>query len=201
MIIGLIGEIGVGKTEFCRFAQEYFRYADIRVLNFSDPLKEFAINIGFERADVHGSQADKLKVNESWGVSGREFMQKFGTELCRVQLPQILPNMKLGGSLWVEIMRHKLQKCDKNTIYIIGDCRFKDEVQLVKEFGGKIVKITRNNMNNSIDMNIKSTNNNIQPANHISESGINALEHDILIQNDGSILQYHGKILIAWDFV
>jgi hypothetical protein len=186
MIIGLIGEIGVGKTEFCNFMSKYLD-GNVMIHNFSDPLKQFAMSIGFRYNEVYGTQAEKLAVNPQWGISGREFMQKFGTDLCRVQLGAVIPAMNLrGNSLWVETMRHKLALASGQSLVIAGDCRFADEVKLIHDLGGVVIKITRPGGNDTI------------AAAHVSETGIARLPYDFLIENNSSLVDYHVEILRTW---
>ena len=188
MIIGLIGEIGAGKTEFCNFMRKYLDDS-VTIHNFSDPLKQFAMSIGFRYKEVYGTQAEKLAVNPQWGISGREFMQKFGTDLCRVQLGAVIPAMNLrDNSLWVETMRHKLESASvqDRSLVIVGDCRFADEVKLIHDLGGVVIKITRPGGHDNTT------------AAHVSETGIAQLPHDFLIENNSSLVDYHVEILRAW---
>jgi hypothetical protein len=164
------------------------RQSDWIVLNFSDPLKEIATSFGFKSNEIYGTQEQKLAINENLGVSGREFLQKFGTNICRDLLPQVMPNLKLeGNTIWVQLMKNKIACLHKNwrSKIIVGDCRFPDEVKLIKDLGGQIVKIHRATNNNST--------NDVTVNAHASEQHINQLPYDILIENDSTEANFYAK--------
>ena len=87
MIIGISGEIGCGKTTVCKYLKNEHQFIEY---NFANPLKQIGTILGFSDKELYGTQQDKLLINPLWGVSGREFMQKFGTEVVRDTLPTIL---------------------------------------------------------------------------------------------------------------
>ena len=66
--------------------------------------------MGFTDVELYGSQKEKETINEFWGISGRTFMQKFGTEICRVELPKAIPNMNFNNKcLWSRIMEKHIE--------------------------------------------------------------------------------------------
>jgi hypothetical protein len=138
MIIVFVGKIGSGKSSAANILKKYSFVEE----TFADPIKQFLITLGFKHDEVYGSQEDKARINEFWNVSGREFMQKFGTDLMRNKLQATIPNLNLNNStVWVRIMEKKLQNNHKNIV--IGDGRFPDEIALIKKYGGIVVKINR----------------------------------------------------------
>ena len=90
MIYGIIGKIGSGKTTI----SEYLKLKGFLEYSFATPLKKVAIALGFSDSEIHGTQEEKLNVNKTWNISGREFLQKFGTEVCRNMLPDLFPVLK-----------------------------------------------------------------------------------------------------------
>lgn len=136
----LVGEIGSGKSTLANILTKYGYYEE----TFASPIKQFAINIGFDIDDIYGNQVQKNKVNDFWQISGRQFMQLFGTDLCRELLPSKIPMQLNGRNLWVRIMEKKISSYkEKNKLLVISDGRFKDEIKLVKEYNGKIIRIIR----------------------------------------------------------
>jgi dephospho-CoA kinase len=192
MLIGITGKIGSGKSVIC----DEFKNAGFIEDNFSSSLKQIGEIIGFEHHQLYGTQEQKLEINNKWNISGREFMQKFGTELCRNQLKQTIPNMKFdnNNSIWVQIIQNKLYNEYKNKNIIIGDCRFLDEVKLIKDNGGIIIKIIRSSNtedNNFISINTDNINN---EKIHSSETTLDNILPDIIINNNKDLLSYRNKI-------
>ena len=95
-LIGITGDIGVGKTTIAEYLCKEHGFEEY---TFSEPIKDIARIIGFKKEDIFGTQAEKEKVNPSMNMSGRDFMVKFGTEFCRE---------KINEDIWVNIMKHKL---------------------------------------------------------------------------------------------
>ena len=134
-IIGIVGKIGSGKTALADFLKEMYEYSEIA---FSDPIKEIAMVFGFEERQVFGSQEDKLELHEFWGISGREFLQKFGTDIGRDVLGKIMPTLQ---DPWVNIVRQRLQKADG--LIVVSDVRFLDEAKIIHQEGGILIRLVR----------------------------------------------------------
>lgn len=183
-LILLIGNIGVGKSTVASILVKKFGFTE---KTFAEPLKNFAISIGFDPHQVYGTQNQKLEINNFWGISGREFLQKFGTEICRNSLPLVIPDMKFNGlQIWARVMERHINENEK---LVISDGRFEDEAQLVKKYGGIIIKICRNcneeQKNSGMEKNI---------SNHKSETELNGIKEDISINNNGTIEELEKKI-------
>lgn len=176
IVIGLSGKIGSGKGAVCDILKEqsYVEYA------FADPLKKIAITFGFEPHQVYGTQEQKLEINNFWGISGREFMQKFGTEICRETLVATLPQMKLNGlTVWARLFE-KYYEENKHTNIVVGDVRFADEAAVIKRNGGYVICIVRD----------YETPENV--AMHKSE-----MQHygvDFTIENNGTLIDLKNKV-------
>jgi hypothetical protein len=132
---------------------------------------------------LYGSQEEKLKVNEHLGISAREFLQKFGTEICREILPKTIPNMDLGEScnIWIKLFElfltnlrtaNIIKKC--NTLLVISDVRFPDEVKSIKNQGGILIRLTRNMYKTGYE------------HKHTSETSMNDIKYDLCINNNGN---------------
>ena len=177
MLVIFVGKIGSGKTAAANILQKYGFVEE----TFAAPIKQFLLSIGFNYEEVYGSQEEKLKVNKFWNVSGREFMQKFATDLMRNKLEDILPNINLGGStVWVRAMEKKIQNDEWENI-VIADGRFPDEINLIKKYNGIVIKIIRP-INNKYD------------SSHESESYFDSIQPDYEILNDGTFEDLENKI-------
>ena len=168
----ITGKSGSGKTTTADIFVEY----GFAQHTFAGPIKDIAKIIGFSHEEVCGTQENKLKTNEFWDISGREFMQQFGTDMCR----DVIPKMKMNGrTIWARIME---QKIIENPFVVIGDGRFPDEAQLVREHGGIIIRVVRDVVNHN------------ERAEHKSEASIDEIDTDIVIDNNGTVDELRERV-------
>lgn len=169
----IIGKSGSGKDTVADYIEDISNYERIA---FADPIKKFATALEFNYDEVYGTQAQKAALNKYWGISFRTFAQRFGTEICRNVLPTVIPDMNLNNRLiWARTAEIKFQK--NYGRIIISDGRFLDEAQLVKEYGGTVIKITRDALDNSLSA---------SETKHQSELELDQIEYDYLIKNNGT---------------
>lgn len=135
-LIFICGPIGSGKSTLAAYMTTTLGWIEY---SFAAPLKQIAEVFEFEYEELYGSQEQKLRPNAFWGVSGREFLQKFGTEICRDSLPKYVPQM---DQIWIKLMQKKIQN-DSSSGIVVSDCRFPDEAELCKTLGGYIIKVSR----------------------------------------------------------
>lgn len=130
----------------------------IKIYSFADPLKlDICMNIlGLTYDQCYGTDDQKnTETHIKWQdkyLSSREVMQFVGTDLFR----------KMFENVWPSSAIRKIQK-DSPGIALITDCRFPNEVQAIRENGGTVVRLTRNE-NSSSD--------------HISENVLNRENFD-----------------------
>lgn len=168
MLLVLIGNIGCGKSTAANILKEigFIEYS------FATPLKEFALSIGFNYVDVYGTQEEKTRVNPNFCISGRQFMQRFGTDVMRKETKVIFDNHI--DNVWTKAMEIKIKNAlalGKNVV--VSDGRFPDEAKLIKDLGGIIIRLKRQN-------------NNFE-SNHASEREMNNIIADVEYFNDGTI--------------
>lgn len=110
----------------------------IKIYNFADTLKQnICIDIlGMTYDQCYGSDEDKNTLTDLYWddsrLSARDAMQLIGTDLFR----------KLKRNVWAEATLNKILK-EQPRIAIITDCRFPNEVQEIKNNGGKVVRLTK----------------------------------------------------------
>ena len=147
VIIGLSGSMGSGKSTAAAYITEKYGFVEY---SFAKPLKDITMIMGFDWHQVYGTQEQKLEVNKMWGVSGREFLQKFGTEVCREILPSILPKTNFGFySIWIRLFE-KYCADNPNTNIVVSDVRFSDEANFISSLGGHIIQIDRNQLGQNV---------------------------------------------------
>lgn len=188
----LTGSIGVGKSQVASFllTQGFKEYA------FASPLKQIAKALGFSDAEVYGTQEQKLAVNPFWGVSGREFLQTFGSEVCRDFLPTVLPAMFPGKppqTLWCRLAQKFVQEtvaADKTASIVFSDGRFPDEAYFVRSVGGVVVRIERPSLTAATPASTSEH----KVHTHQSEQGTSSIQPNYVIVNDGTLRQLEEAI-------
>lgn len=139
VIVGFSGAIGAGKSTAARILVEKHGFIPY---SFAAPIKEIMRILGFKKHQVSGTQEQKLEKHAVFGVSGRRFMQEFGTKVMQEALPEAL-EVKWDTSIWVMLFT---QFCKKNVgkNIVIDDVRFPKEVDAIKSLGGVIFHLERN---------------------------------------------------------
>lgn len=169
MLIGLTGRIGSGKSTV---AEHLVKEHGFTELTFAGPLKEIGVVFGFTHDELYGTQEQKATPNAYWGVSGREFLQKFGTEIGRQTLPTLIPEM---NDVWIRLLETKL---DKHEHIVVSDVRFPNEADIIKKHGGLIVNISRCE---------REGNHTHATPTHSSESSSQHITPDYTIVNNGTL--------------
>jgi hypothetical protein len=181
MIIGVTGSISSGKTTITNVISEN---ADFKIYNMADPLKKIGEIFGFTKEQLYGTQEQKLEIHPYWGISARTFLQKMGTEIFRVRLKQDIPEMKIESTVWIELFRLFYKNNPGN--YVIGDVRFVDEANMIKQLGGVIIKTVRNDITKGDEQK------------HVSELEIDAINEDILVDNNKLSKDEAKKLVIDY---
>ena len=157
-IIAIAGPAGSGKDTAANFINRqnnlYCKY------RFADPIKRTIKTLfDFTEEQIEDRHL-KEQIDLRWGFSPREAMQRFGTEFGR----------DLKDDIWLKFAERALHK---NGNLVIGDCRFENEAEWVRNNGGQIIQIYP-----SPSASIASV-----PF-HRSEGGIVRHEDTIYIMND-----------------
>lgn len=192
-LLGINGEIGCGKSTVVNYLSEKYNYREYMM---AEPLKKIAKILGFDDHQIYGTQEQKLEVNSFWNVSGREFLQKFGTEVCRDAVPRILPKMNFNGlTMWVRLFE-KFYSETRSQCVAVSDVRFEDESATIKRYGGIIIRIER-------EVNEVKKDNNVQSSytTHASELQASKIYPNVVVKNDGSLEDLYKKIDMIIDLI
>lgn len=169
-IVGLGYQIGVGKDTVADLLCSEYGFTKMR---FADALKEaVSVIFGWPREKLD-DQEFKAKKDAFWGATPRTILQRVGTEAMRQQI---------RDDVWIKALELRIKNFMKGRLcpwIVIPDVRFKNEVEAVKIWGGKIVKIIRPN-NPFAPLNAAQ-------AQHASETELDGYKHwdDIIINNGG----------------
>jgi hypothetical protein len=194
-LIGINGEIGCGKTTITNYLCKKLGAVEYM---FAEPLKQIGKILGFEHSQVFGTQEEKLEINKFWNISGRHFLQVFGSEVCRDYVPQVLPNMNFNGStMWVRLFE-KFYGDKLDTKVIVSDVRFEDESKKIKELGGLIIRIIRPKAEivdePTAEQSLPDQDKLTEHLVHKSEMQADKIKPHITIYNDGTIEELYKKL-------
>lgn len=170
MILGLTGRARVGKTTL---AEELELRNGFVIKSFATPLKHgLSVMTGLDPRYFTDPML-KNQIIPSFGTTPRLLMQRVATDAIRT----ISPNF------WVVRMRQELRKdIYQNVKIVIDDCRFENEVQLIRDLGGQIIHLKRNQSE--------------EEDSHISERPLAVRENDLSIQSGDYGLSFTYNVLM-----
>jgi len=207
-LIGIMGLQGSGKDTVAH----KIIYADNgnnwKKIAFADSLKDaIAALFGWNRPLLEGDSPEsrewREKVDSYWSrelgiedFTPRMALQMIGTEVIRNHFNE---------NFWVKAVKRKILNTTSHII--ITDVRFKNEAELIKSMGGKIIHVIRGGLpewwDEAIEFNTKKKKiedcellKGIHPSNY-SLAGI--VEPDYVIQNDGTLIDLQREVLVMMD--
>jgi len=121
-------------------------WSSVKMYSFADSLKRICIDVlGLTERQCYGTDSEKNTLTSfNWSdmvtktprcsgpMSAREVMQYVGTDFFR----KIYPNV------WVDSTIRKIQS-ENSKLAVVVDCRFPNEVDGIKDVGGKVIRLTR----------------------------------------------------------
>ena len=205
MILGFAGKAATGKTTAAKHMAPLLDKECTIVpmaMVLRDEVEAFLRSIGADESVplVYGCQDDKVRVfyvNEQralahcpkWShfvsdhqdiqdrpgqtaVTVRRILQWWGTEYRRSQ----------DSDYWTKAWGRKIEQLDLEHMHVlIDDVRFMNELRVIKEHGGLIVKIERPGFDGA--------------NNHASETSLDEYhDWDDVLLNDGSLEEFDGKV-------
>lgn len=168
-LIGLTGLPRSGKDTVADYLVLEYGYTK---LSFAGPLKEAAA-ILLDRPvwQMRGEQGfDREAILPEWGLTTRDFLQRFGTEAIR---------NNFGADFWVQRMRIILTPAcgpQSHERYVVTDCRFENEAALIREMGGDVLHMWRPGC-------VRSS--------HPSDAGVRP---DYILDNSHGLKELYGKV-------
>jgi hypothetical protein len=160
-MIGLIGQKGSGKDTVADFLVEYHGY---QKLAYAAPLKRVCRELFLLDEDQLHDPQRKEEVDDFWGMTPRQMMQRVGTDLVRTHL---------GQDFWLKHMDLTLSSLPSMDRVVISDIRFPNEATLVRRRGGRLIRIVRTDQLHHHDSDT-----------HASEKDQMEIEVDEVIVND-----------------
>lgn len=199
MIIGVCGFAGSGKdtaadylVNFCHFRRE----------SFANTLKDAVSAVfGWDRTLLEGRTKEarewREQVDPWWAerlsmptLTPRWVLQYWGTEVCR---------RGFHDDIWIASLENKLRDSRDNVV--ISDCRFPNEIQSIRNAGGKIIWITRGELPDWYDTALQAYRGHdwaLQELRmrkiHSSETAWVGTDFDHVVDNNGSIDHLYQQV-------
>ena len=141
MIIGVCGFIGSGKDTVADYLTNFHGF---RRESFANSLKDAVAHVfGWDRTMLEGrtKQAREWReqVDPWWAkrlnmpnLTPRWVLQYWGTEVCR---------KAFHDDIWIASLENKLRNSKDHIV--ISDCRFPNEVAMIKRLGGEVWRVKR----------------------------------------------------------
>lgn len=142
-IVAICGVIGSGKNTLSR-AFEQSGYVQV---SFAKTLKDVVASVfGWDRNLVEGdtleSRVFRDTVDEFWSkrlgmeITPRFMLQHFGTDLLRKHF---------DDKIWIYSLEKQIMNLHSDKV-IITDCRFPNELKMVRELNGTIIEVQKNEL-------------------------------------------------------
>lgn len=140
-IIGIVGFIGAGKDTVADYLVNFHQY---KRESFANSLKDAVSQIfGWDRELLEGrtkqSREWREQIDPWWAerlnipnLTPRWVLQYWGTEVVR---------KTFHDDMWIASLENRLLKTKDDIV--ITDCRFPNEINAIKQVGGKVVRIKR----------------------------------------------------------
>jgi len=183
IVIGFAGPAGSGKSLCTSLLVQMFPQGEVEAEYFAKPLKEVCRALGMNHVSLHGTQEEKeAPVSSMGGISGRQFMQRIGTDMFRTHFDHIFPELRGPYNIWANMMKRRITNdmCHKRLV-VISDVRFPDEVQMIRDMGGYVYYVTRTCAHAS-------------PGAHVSETSLRNEDCDGTIENDRDVCHLEAAL-------
>jgi hypothetical protein len=199
MIIGVCGFIGSGKDTIADYLVGFHGY---RRDSFAGTLKDaVAAVFGWDRELLEGrtpeARAWREQVDPWWSnrlnmpdLTPRWVLQYWGTEVCR---------KAFHDDIWIAALEARLARRSDNTV--ISDVRFPNEIQSIRNAGGKIVWVKRGALPEWYNLALTANNGGAVAQDllrehkvHVSETAWVGTKFDVEIENNGTIEELYTNI-------
>jgi len=165
LLIGLCGLRQSGKST----AAEDLRNEGFFERAFAAKLKNaVCVVFGLTQNQVYDSILKEV-LDPRWNKTPRQILELFGTEVAR----------SIDENVWVTALEQEILFCP-DTNYVVSDCRFPNEVDMIHRNGGVVWRIHRSSC-------VSNGHASDQPG---------WLQADLDITNDGSLLGLRSQVLL-----
>jgi hypothetical protein len=178
-VIGLAGYARTGKDTAAAYFIENHGY---KRMSFADPIREALKRLN-PRVQVQGLGAISidaiLRLTEKTGKNGWEFLKEYSPDIRGLlqRLGTEVGREMFSPDFWVE---QAINSAEDGSKIVFSDVRFPNEAEAIRSLGGKVIRINREG---------------VGPVNdHPSETSMDGYPFDVVIENSGSIEDFHRLI-------
>jgi hypothetical protein len=177
-VIAICGRKRSGKDTAADFISKTYGHCHVKI---ADPLKKVCgILFGYTQDQMENDR--KEIACEPFGISPRQAMQFFGTEVMQYKIQELLPAMK-ARTFWINALVNQYK--NKDTSIVISDVRFPHEITAIYEAYGRdnvtVVKV----MGVGVEAGISGADADTG-ASHCSEQEWTGINEDLLVNNTGT---------------
>lgn len=206
MIIGILGNAGVGKSVSADHLAQKWEYASIA---FADPMKRFCKEIfNFSVEQLWGPSEERNKEDKRYPrgtgyLTPRHALQQLGTQWGRDCYPNVWVEyaIRTAQSILIDHCYYTPERGAYHAVYpswpshrkgvVISDCRFPNEVAAIHRAGGKVIRILRPSLKTSTQTHASETE---QKDIVVDETIINDHDFEALYRKlDLFIVQHRGR--------
>lgn len=132
LIIACSGKKGSGKS---LLGNPYLVRRGFKVFNFADVLKQHTRQLVSLSPEHTDGKFKEVPIPTLGGKTPRDFM---------IALGKLMRDFSNDGLYWVDtLFESKLKQLPPDQLVYIGDCRFKNEANYIKERGGVVIRLNR----------------------------------------------------------
>ena len=171
-IIAILGAKRCGKDTLAKYISNTYIYKRVA---FADPLKQAVSALFCFNTEQMGDGNAKDTIDSRWGITPRNALQFFGTEVMQYKIQELLPEVERKFLAYSLVSRIKENQDD---CYVISDMRFMHEYEELKKLGALFIRIDRP---------LTSENQNLDVPVHPSEIEYRQIPFHLHINNDADI--------------
>jgi hypothetical protein len=178
-VVGISGYARAGKDTAAAWFVNNHGYTR---MSFADPIRE-ALEVINPKVMIPGigymTVKQSLSISEKVGDNGWEFLKESG-EGIRGMLQRLgteVGREMFSEDFWVE---QALNRAPDGSKIVFADVRFPNEAEAIRSLGGKIIRVNREGVS-AVNA-------------HISETAMDDYSFDVVIENSGSIEEFHELI-------
>jgi len=167
VIIGLSYSMYTGKTTAANYLVKNYGFVKV---SFANKLKETVKDLYNLTDEQTKGKSKEIPIVEMNNLTPRDIMQKFGES-----------NRKIYCPVWINYVFQKtIPSLSPASAVVIDDCRYKNEADKIKEYGGVVINILRDT--------------GMPKGSHSSEIDLDGYVFDYVIENNGTKEDFYRKI-------